>query len=98
MWLEVRIPMVDGLPTLTVESVTFAMKEWDRGRTRGFQPAKQYWLYSGERKYPSKAIAGIAGEFVDGFTRGPNYLHGGKHIKKILSKNERQQKYLEKKS
>lgn len=61
-----------ALADITKEAVESALLEYDQlGADAflvkyGFAPAKRYWLELDGRRYPSKAIAGVAHRYIDG--------------------------------
>jgi hypothetical protein len=69
---------------VTRGDVLRAVEEYDRlGAQRffsdhGFGPAKSYELVVGDRRYPSKAILGVAYELATGQRLGSGDFEGGK--------------------
>jgi hypothetical protein len=69
---------------VTRRDVVRAVEEYDRmGPDRffaqhGFGPAKRYSLVYNDRRYPSKAILGVAYEFATGHRLGSDDFEGGK--------------------
>lgn len=61
-----------ALADITKEAVDSAILEHDRLggdaflAQYGFAPAKRYWLELNGKRYPSKAIAGVAHKYIDG--------------------------------
>jgi 5-methylcytosine-specific restriction protein A len=61
-----------ALADITKEAVDSAILEYDQlGADAflalyGFAPAKRYWLELNGKRYPSKAIAGVAHKYIDG--------------------------------
>lgn len=60
------------LADITKEAVDPAILEYDQLGADvflaqyGFAPAKRYWLELNGKRYPSKAIAGVAHKYIDG--------------------------------
>jgi len=61
-----------ALGDLTSDAVQLAMQEYDQLgadaflATYGFADAKLYWITHNGKRYPSKAVAGVAHRFIDG--------------------------------
>ena len=67
-----------GIPDgITREDVEQAIKDFESGVENGFGPSTTYDLISGGRRYPPKAILGLAARRVAGRTLGPNEFSGG---------------------
>ena len=73
-----------SLADITFSAVQSAIDEFDDlGRDAflvkyGFADAKRYWLVQDGKRYPSKAIAGVAHKFIDGAAiLGSNSFTGG---------------------
>lgn len=83
-----------SLADITSSAVQSAINEFDDlGREAflakyGFADAKRYWLLQDGRRYPSKAIAGVAHKYIDGEAiLGSNSFTGGESsvVKKLKS-------------
>lgn len=84
-----------ALADITKEAVDSAILEYDQlGADAflaqyGFAPAKRYWLELNGKRYPSKAIAGVAHKYIDGsqllpsasFTGGEAFV--GRKLRKL---------------
>jgi hypothetical protein len=69
---------------VTRDNVLRAIQEYDRTgpdqffAQHGFGPAQRYLLVYNDRRYPSKAVLGVAYEFATGHRLGSDDFEGGK--------------------
>ena len=80
-----RIP--DGI---TREHLLEAIRLFEDGTEHGFADSTGYDLLHNDRRYPPKAIVGIAAQFVDGIERMPRDFSGGEESKcfRVLREND----------
>jgi putative restriction endonuclease len=70
--------MPDGIPDgITASDVLDAISDLDRGVPHGFGPSIAYDLVIGERRYPPKAVLGLAARRLAGRTLSPYDFKGG---------------------
>jgi putative restriction endonuclease len=68
----------NALPdTLTAEQILDAARQFDTGRTHRFADSTGYDVIVGSRRYPPKAIVGIAAELMTGNEYRPDDFSGG---------------------
>lgn len=70
--------MPDRIPDgITRVHLLAAIEALDRGVTHAFGPSTGYDVLHNRKRYPPKAVVGLAGEQVLGSPFGPNDFHGG---------------------
>ena len=71
-----KIP--DGI---TAEHVEAAIRDFNAGKAHKFGSSTQYVLVHGDKRYPPKAILGLAAEYILGHQLGPGDFSGGSKSK-----------------
>lgn len=66
---------------ITREHVLAAIREFDNGIAHQFGPSTRYDLVAGERRYPPKAILGLAAKHASGVLLEPQDFAGGEQSK-----------------